>query len=791
MKKPKYIFILLLITMTILPLSAVGQRSDTLKVQFRVGQSNLDLDFSNNGQQIDHFVRNVWAHFGSRKADELQLNIYTGASPEGPAELNRRLGEQRGMTLREELMTRVALTITGKGNYTGSVTKDFTISNQQGAINLATAAVVISKQTYTGADLKPTATTTTVTVNGTELTEGTDYTFSFIQEEDNFYKDAKIYSNAIIIKAKEGSEYYYGTAVGNYIIEPRDLSDAGIIIKVGGLNYTSAEQAVTVTVNYGGTLNTNIDEILGGNNIDAANYTFTPTKVTEAGHYDITITAVENSNLVGSTTAVQWVFKSLDGNYATDFTVEPSPIPTQTYTGSEIKPTIVVKDKDRVMQLEDANSGDYSIEYTGNVDVGQATVTITGRYAYSGTITLNFYIVEEYFTIDDITYHHAKEGEEVSVGKKDGENNVLATTKTGKIEVPEKVTHSVGPEFTVTGIEKNALGGAGITAVVLPKSIADIADNAFKGADNVRYVDASSMKGYEPTTLTREFDGPFNGVPKQALVYLYGTTFTGENYVYKPGDGDTYYCEKFKIYDDLSGSQTGFTGDDYKWAYENIHPFMAYTIENTRMLTAGKHYTTCLPYTLAIPAGMKAYTLDATSDKLFGFSEVTGIISAKTPYVLIPSKSGQLLSTVTTTVPVFTEDAEGTESKLNPTQKGSFTLYGTMRYMDTDKANGKYIMQYGGGYSTWLQITESYSYSNPCILPMRAYIAPSGSGARRYTATFTDIDGKQLTSDMLLDADDSMYYDLQGRKVDTPQRKGLYIKSSVEGKNGRKVIKRR
>lgn len=107
MKKPKYIFILLLITMTILPLSAVGQRSDTLKVQFRVGQSNLDLDFSNNGQQIDHFVRNVWAHFGSRKADELQLNIYTGASPEGPAELNRRLGEQRGMTLREELMTRL------------------------------------------------------------------------------------------------------------------------------------------------------------------------------------------------------------------------------------------------------------------------------------------------------------------------------------------------------------------------------------------------------------------------------------------------------------------------------------------------------------------------------------------------------------------------------------------------------------------------------------------------------------------------------------------------------------
>lgn len=669
-----------------------------------------------------------------------------------------------------------AITVTGTGNYTGSVTKDFVITSTA-AIDLATAAVVLSKQTYTGANLVPTKETTSVTVNGTPLTEGTDYTFSFIPEGDNYYMDAKTYSNAIIIKAKEGNATYYGTAVGNYIIEPRDLSDAGITVTTTDLNYLNREQNVTVVVKY------------GNNVIDDANYTYTPTKVTEAGHYDITITAVENSNLVGSTTADQWVYKTLNGDYATDFTVEPDPIPTQTYTGSEIRPTIVVKDKDRVMQLADANGGDYSVEYTNNINEGEATITITGRYAYSGTITKHFYIINEYFTVGDFTYHHAKEGEEVNLGKKEGANNVPATgDKTGKIEVPETVDYQ-GKTFTVTGIEEKALGGADITAVVLPQSIAEIEDNAFQGAINTRYVDASAMSGYVPETLTRDFDGPFGGLPKQALVYLTGTNIKGENYVYKPGSGDAYYCEVFKIYDDLNGSQTGFDGNDYKWAFENVHKFTAYTVENTRMLTAGKHYTTCLPYSIDIPRNVKAYTLDATSGQIFGFKEVeTGTIEAYKPYVLIPSTSGQLLSATDVEVDVFPADATTDATKLNGVNpaNSNFTFYGTMRYMEGADAAGKYIMQYKDNKSTWLSIDEGtagFNESNrACILPMRAYIASTTGGARSFTATFTDIDGIIRTETFTLDDEDTVIYDLSGRRVELLEHGHTYII------NGKKVI---
>lgn len=664
-----------------------------------------------------------------------------------------------------------AITVTGMGNYIGSITTDFVITTSN-AINLASAAVVLSKQTYTGADLKPTAETTTVTVNGNVLTEGTDYTFSFIPEGDDYYKDAKTYSNAIIITGMGST--YYGTAVGNYIIEPRDLSDNDITVTTTDLNYLNTEQDVTVEVKY------------GNNVIPATNYTYTPEKVTEAGKHIITINAVENSNLVGSTTAVQWVYKSLDGDYAADFSVEPDPIPTQNWTGEAIKPTIVVKDKDRVMQLANANEGDYSIAYSNNIDEGEATITITGTWAYSGTITKHFTIVKEYFTVSDFTYHHAKEGEEVNLGNTDGTNNILATTATGKVEVPETVDYQ-GKTFTVTGIEEKALGGEDITAVVLPQSIAEIEDNAFQGAVNTRYVDASAMKGYTPETLTRDFDGPFGGLPKQALVYLTGTNIKGENYVYKPGDSNDYYCELFKIYDDLNGSQTGFSGNDYKWAFENPHTFTAYTVENTRMLTAGKHYTTCLPYSINIPKSMKAYTLDATSDQIFGFKELTGTIDAYTPYVLIPTASGQLLSTTNVEIPVFPADANVTETKLNGTVKGNFTFYGSMRYMEGNDAAGKYIMQYNNGNPTWKKIIDTNAgfteeSNKACILPMRAYIINEVGGSREFfEVIFTNIDGTTIALDKL-EFDDQTIYDLSGRKVQNLEHGHTYII------NGKKIM---
>lgn len=98
----------LLLLMLISPhVRAVNDLCDTLQLQFRAGQSDIDLSYADNEHQITQFCQRVMRNLAISNQDEMQLNIYTGASPEGPAELNRRLGEQRGIALKELLTDRL------------------------------------------------------------------------------------------------------------------------------------------------------------------------------------------------------------------------------------------------------------------------------------------------------------------------------------------------------------------------------------------------------------------------------------------------------------------------------------------------------------------------------------------------------------------------------------------------------------------------------------------------------------------------------------------------------------
>ena len=64
-------------------------------------------------------------------------------------------------------------------------------------------------------------------------------------------------------------------------------------------------------------------------------------------------------------------------------------IDDQTYTGSAIEPAVVVKAGETTL-----GEGDYTVEYSNNTAVGQATVIVTGKGKYTGTLTVNFNIVK-------------------------------------------------------------------------------------------------------------------------------------------------------------------------------------------------------------------------------------------------------------------------------------------------------------------------------------------------------------------------------------------------------------
>lgn len=112
-----------------------------------------------------------------------------------------------------------------------------------------------------------------------------------------------------------------------------------------------------------------------GNQIEAVN----------AGTYKVKIDIAEGEN-----------FASVKDLYVGTFTVDAkqleegmiADIPSQTYTGSEIKPEITVIDAAKTL----VEGTDYDVAYTKNTNAGTGEVTVTGKGNYSGAVTKPFAI---------------------------------------------------------------------------------------------------------------------------------------------------------------------------------------------------------------------------------------------------------------------------------------------------------------------------------------------------------------------------------------------------------------
>ena len=435
---------------------------------------------------------------------------------------------------------------------------------------------------------------------------------------------------------------------------------------------------------------------------------------------------------------------------------------------------------------------------------------------YNETVVKEFPVLYEYYAYDNenTCYNKFANGNYQSSGWdiNDNANRFSFRVKPGKVTRDGNTWSFEGGEATVTAIDGIKNGTYSKTALDPEKEICAIdskvnievgnqnagtykklvfnlvgvEDNAFRDLPKLHCLDLTAIEGYAPENLSRTSSAPFNYIAKQALVYLNSNAVNGENYVYKVADND-YRCEELKIYEDVQGDQLGFTGEDYKWTFKNMYEFLAQKVTNTRVLTAGKHYTTCLPYSIP-QVDFKAYTLDASSSNLLGFKEVAGSLEALTPYVVIPEETGKLFSATEVTIPVtgtitdnqFTPYSDEQMAKFGNTVAptvGGHQLLGTLRYMDQDEAAGMYIMQ---ADKKWKKVGDATStYNGPCILPMRAYIgepaAVISGGSRTIGAEFTNIDGTVISLDDVKFNEDDNVYDLQGRRVETPRKGNVYI----------------
>lgn len=241
--------------------------------------------------------------------------------------------------------------IKGKGNYSGSCSLTFSIT----ARPVSTLKITVPSVTYNGKAQKPAV---TVKYNNYKFKNGTDYTLSY-------KNNTKIGTATVTVKGKGKLS---GTRSVTFKINAKPIKNA-VITYNNSLTYNGSKLSPAVTVKYGNaTLKKNTDYTVAySNNVNAGTGTIT---ITGKGIYGGSVKKTFTIKKLGiSATAV-----SGTGN--------------KVYTGSAIKPVPAVKAGGRTLK----NGTDFTVSYKNNTEPGTATLKVTGKGNYSGSVSKAFKI---------------------------------------------------------------------------------------------------------------------------------------------------------------------------------------------------------------------------------------------------------------------------------------------------------------------------------------------------------------------------------------------------------------
>lgn len=313
--------------------------------------------------------------------------------------------------------------IKGKGNYSGSCSLTFSIT----ARPVSTLKITVPSATYNGKAQKPAV---TVKYNNYKFKNGTDYTLSY-------KNNTKIGTATVTVKGKGKLS---GTKSVTFKINAKPIKNA-VITYNNSLTYNGSTLSPAVTVKYGNaTLKKNTDYTVAySNNVNAGTGTIT---ITGKGIYGgsvkktftikklgISATAVSGTgNKVYTGSAIKPVPAVKAGGRTlkngTDFTVsyknntEPGTatlivngkgnysgsvsktfkitaraindvevtVPDTVFTGEQVRPDVVVS----YGNYQFINNSDYTLSFKDNVNIGTASVVVTGKNHLSGSRTVTF-----------------------------------------------------------------------------------------------------------------------------------------------------------------------------------------------------------------------------------------------------------------------------------------------------------------------------------------------------------------------------------------------------------------
>ncbi len=247
---------------------------------------------------------------------------------------------------------KATVAITGKGKYSGTITRTFSILYPISKVSVKAIPAV----NFTGENHTPDV---TVTYNKKTLVKNTDYTVTYTNNRNAGTAGITITGKGKYTGTKTVTFQIKGTAITGMVFE-----------KIPDVPYNGSATRPIVTI-----------RTKDGTQLQAgADYRLIYENTVNKG--TATVTVVGNGNYTGT--------KKLTYKVVAKPLTEAmiSGVEDAVYTGSTIKPAVTVKDGG----AELAAGKDYTVSYSKNKAVGTATVTVKGKGNYSGTVKLPFAI---------------------------------------------------------------------------------------------------------------------------------------------------------------------------------------------------------------------------------------------------------------------------------------------------------------------------------------------------------------------------------------------------------------
>ncbi|MBR0273560.1 MAG: hypothetical protein IJQ59_05650 [Bacteroidaceae bacterium] len=334
------------------------------------------------------------------------------------------------------------VTATGIGNYTGTQTKEFSITQADMTITAPTAKEGLVYTT------QPQALANAGTVEGGEL----------------FYSlDNQTWAKTVPTgtDAKEYTVYYKIEADANHkAVEPQSFKvtiDQATLTSMSlaetNFIYNQTEREAQVVYVNAGTIV-----------VPSTSYDLTGNKATNVGNYTAKVTG--KGNFKGEVTA-QWSIVAANASLF-ELTLGTT---EYIYDGTAKTPTVTVKDGSAVL----TEGTDYTLAYTANIAAGTATVTATGKGNYSGTKTATFTIKPA--TLTSVTLEEAEFS--YNFDNPVAQTVGIAEVKAGNLVVPaaqyevEGNTQTDPGTYTVTVTGKTNFTGSVTADFVILRQVVD------------------------------------------------------------------------------------------------------------------------------------------------------------------------------------------------------------------------------------------------------------------------------------------------------------------------------